>query len=77
MVGSRFSHENLPNFPNYSKLAPSKLTLREASLGLLNLINESKLFQIKMISTKEETEFKEIEEDLNKFLEYTSRLLLE
>ena len=81
MIGVRFSHEDLQDFESnrFFEVKPSKLTIREAALSLLNLINESRLFSIVMFD-KEKTEVEqstEIYGDLKKFLEYTSRLLLE
>lgn len=81
MVGVRFSHENLQDLETnrFFELKPSKLTIREASLGLLDLIKESRLFSTVMFD-KEKTEVEqsaEIYGDLKKFLEYTNRLLSE
>lgn len=81
MIGVRFSHENLQDFESnrFFETKPSKLTIREAAFGLLNLINESRLFNVVMFD-KEKTEIEqstEIYGDLKKFLDYTNRLLLE
>lgn len=81
MVGARFSHENLQDLEThrYFEQKPSKLTIREASVNLYNLITESKLFSIVMFD-KNKTEVEqsaEIYGDLQKFIEYSSRLLLE